>query len=141
MAPRGKLLPGVVAEAAQRSRVARMHAEEKRHSRRPWMALESAFQEALWDRFGKDVEVSSWGPKEGKLARNLIKSDGLEFATEMARHFVSEYRGKGLPSFGLLWVMRDSIRAEVRGQTEGTGGIDTTREYDPSNTESKFGWD
>jgi hypothetical protein len=79
------------------------------------------WHEEMTGAFGVNFRSSPWGEAERKLCRALLKEETFERALQMVRHFIRtwEERGRGgTPGFRLFWAMRDSVRAEVRGQVK-----------------------
>ena len=108
--------------AMKEQRERREAAKKKKRSRkvrqRPWVVLMEEWHEEMRGRFGKDFVSSAWGEAEKALARKLIREVEFDDALEMVRRFVRTWNRNGTPGFKLLWTMRDSLRAELRGQAD-----------------------
>ncbi len=105
--------------ALARTREKREAAAQKKRARkvkrRPWAVLMEEWFEEMAARF-PGVKVSPWGEAEKKLCRTLVREEGFDDALAMVRRFVRGWDRDGLPGFKLLWTMRDTLRAEVKGQ-------------------------
>ena len=109
-------------DAMRKQRERREASREKRRNRkvrqRPWVVLMEEWHEEMKGAFGKDYTSSPWGEAEKALARKFIKEDGFDEALELVRRFLRTWNRTGTPGFKLFWTMRDSVRAELRGQAD-----------------------
>jgi len=105
---------------AQRDKGAKARARKvkKRIEKSPAKWLGKEWSVMVARRFpGVTVE---WGGAEFALAKKLIDEQGFDKAVEIIDHFLGTWdrrkmSRKGMPGFKLLWVMRDTLIAEIKG--------------------------
>lgn len=110
-----------MAMKAQRERreVAKTKKRNRKIRQRPWIVLMGEWHEEMKSAFGKEFVSSPWGEAEKALARKLVAEVGFDDALDMTRRLLRNWGSKGrkgTPGFKLLWSMRDTLRAEIRGQ-------------------------
>lgn len=108
---------------------ARARRRTKLSRQRPWKVLEEEWHEQMKRTFGKGYVSSPWKVHEPKLARELLKEVDLDLAVRMVRRFIEGWDKPGTPGFGYFWKARDSVRAEVLGQTKTRREMVDTDEY------------
>ena len=111
-------LANLVAAQRDKGEKARNRKVQKRRKLSPAKWLGKEWANMVTRRF-PGLEVT-WGGAEFALAKKLVDEQGFDRALEIIDHFLSTWgrrkmSRKGTPGFKLLWVMRDTLIAEMKG--------------------------
>lgn len=109
---RYKYFGGVEKKSREKTRGA--HA--RKAERLKWVALQDHWFEEMRERFGYDVDLSPWGPKDVQSAKRIVARFGIDRAKKMATICISRWRLDDLPGIGFLWAKRDSFAAILDGK-------------------------
>jgi hypothetical protein len=141
-----KAVDRAVASAARKSR--------KREEKTPGYYLMLEWYRAMRKAFPEAELKEKWTVAELSVAKNLVREVGGERATALVRHLIETWKrratgrgeeGKGLPSIGFCWAIRERLAAELDGTAEvpvSKGEKLREWEFDEEVAAShpKFGW-
>lgn len=134
MSERTQAIREALKETSRKREAARKRRREKRGREKPWQILEEEWLKAM--RARGIAKPTPWAAKERKLARALIKEVELEPAIEMVHRFVERWDKEGEPSFGYLWVARDSFKDNGRSRSR----RDAEYDAEAAKHAPKVGW-
>ena len=113
-----KIAASVDAGLAKRDKAVKSRAK-KRRAKDAQAEIHVEWSASFREKFGEDIDVPKWGPKERSLIRRIL-GEGVEFdeVLAMLRHFISTWDQRpfdGVPSIGLMWNQRQRLFAEMNG--------------------------
>lgn len=111
-------LANLVAAQRDKGKKARAKKVQSRRKRSPAKWLGKEWSNMVARKF-PDIKVE-WSGAEIVLAKKLIDEHGFDKSLKIAEHFIETWDRRrasktGMPGFKLLWVMRDTLIAEMKG--------------------------